>query len=88
MIRIGHFRKKLAAQRRREQKAKEEAAKAAENAKIDAYNTNEREEGRQKDQTAATKREDYVLKNGTVEYKSFIKRHRDEIKNILGIRSK
>ena len=88
MIRIGHFRKKLAAQRRREQKAKEEAAKAAENAKIDAYNTNEREEGRQKDQTAATKREDYVLKNGTVEYKSFIKRHQDEIKNILGIRSK
>lgn len=53
---------------------------------IDNHNAANKAEGQTKDTNWAAERQSIVKKNGTVEYKSIIRKHRDEIGSILGVK--
>lgn len=58
----------------------------SEKAAIDNHNAANKTEGAQKDSNWVAERQSVAKKNGTVEYKSIIRKHRDEIGSILGVK--
>lgn len=57
-----------------------------EKAKIDNHNASEKQIGQTKDANYVAERQAAAQKAGTVEYKSFIKKHLNELGNILGVK--
>ena len=58
----------------------------SEKAAIDKHNETNKAEGQQKDSNWAAERQSVAQKNGTVEYKSIVRKHRDEIGSSLGVK--
>lgn len=58
----------------------------SEKAKIDNHNASEKQIGANKDANYVAERQAVAQKSGTVEYKSFVKKHLNELGNILGVK--
>lgn len=57
-----------------------------EKANIDRHNSAERAEGQTKDANYTAERQAIAAKSGTVEFKSIVKKHLNDLGSILGIR--
>lgn len=55
--------------------------------KADTYNAAEVQTGKTKDNNFVEEKKEIAKENGTPEYKSFIRKHRDMLESILGVRS-
>lgn len=62
--------------------------KATEKQKIDNYNTSEKQRGQTLDNNYTAQKQAIVQKDGTVDYKKYVRGHLKDLTSILGIKRK